>query len=343
VDIINKAPTALSICPGIRGLERGVERVVGKLHVLAYVEIEAFIIENLVAAMDAGFLDAAPIWTDVKTLPAHLFRGKVDWLLGGYPCQPFSVAGKQQGELDPRHLWPFIEKHVDVIRPGGCFFENVPGHLNLGYREVRQSLEAMGYTVKEGIFSAEEVGAPQERKRLFILALDNSNSINRQLSECQQGQEWNKQGHRFNTEGTSEELGNTEGFSEREQTDKTKSLTADGQARREPVESGFEELADSGSSRSEIGFSGSDKWKEGESGITYDNRGQDKFPAGQGEYQHYWEEPRTVEPGMGCTIDGYNFREDLLRAFGNSVVEQTAELAFRTLLNEHMKVFLSLT
>ena len=60
----------------------------------------------------------------------------------------------------------------------------------------------------------------------------------------------------------------------------------------------------------------------------------ESWPAPPGGAQHSWEAPRTIKPGMGCTVDGYNFREDLLRAFGNSVVEQTAEIAFRDLLKK---------
>jgi hypothetical protein len=60
-----------------------------------------------------------------------------------------------------------------------------------------------------------------------------------------------------------------------------------------------------------------------------------QFPAPRGYEQYEWEAPRVVEPGMGCTVNGYNFRIDLLRAYGNSVVEQTAELAFITLLQLH--------
>ena len=124
--------------------------------------------------MEAGCLDPAPIWTDVKTFPWHQFRDRVDVLTGGYPCQPFSSAGLRKGTDDPRHLWPFISSGIQVVRPRLCFFENVEGHISLGLREVIADLESLGYETAWGIFSASEVGAPHQRKRVFIMAYRNS-------------------------------------------------------------------------------------------------------------------------------------------------------------------------
>lgn len=170
-----KSQSVLSLCTGMRGLERGIERAIGTVRTIAYVEIEAFIIENLVQQMEQGVLDPAPVWSNLKTFPSQQFHGKVHGITGGFPCQPFSVAGKQRGTDDPRHLWPYIggseNSIVGSIRPFWCFFENVPGHLSLGYEGVRRNLQGLGYKVKEGIFSAEEVGAPHQRKRLFILGV----------------------------------------------------------------------------------------------------------------------------------------------------------------------------
>lgn len=164
-------PTILSYCPGILGLERGVKRALGSIRTLAYVEIEAFICENLLAGMEQGLVDAAPIWLNLKTFDAVPFSDRVAGIIGGYPCQPFSNAGYRKGTDDPRHLYPHIEEHIGTIRPVWCFFENVSGHLSLGFAEVRASLSDLGYAVEAGIFTAEEVGAPHERERLFILAI----------------------------------------------------------------------------------------------------------------------------------------------------------------------------
>ncbi len=160
----------VSFCSGYAGIERGLELAGVEARTVSYVEIEAFACANLVAKMETGALAAAPIWTDLKTFPAHLFRGRVDIITGGYPCQPFSAAGKRAGKDDPRHLWPWIRQHVDTIRPSHCFFENVEGHISLGLREVIEDLESLGYTTTWGIFSASEVGAPHQRKRVYIMA-----------------------------------------------------------------------------------------------------------------------------------------------------------------------------
>jgi DNA (cytosine-5)-methyltransferase 1 len=170
VDTAKELPTVISFCSGYGGIERGLDLAGVKHRVLAYVEIEAFAIANLVAKMESGQLVPAPIFTDLKTFPAHLFRGCVDIITGGYPCQPFSAAGKRLGTEDPRHLWPYILDHIKAIRPVRCLFENVEGHISLGLREVISDLEEDGYSATWGIFSAAEVGAPHQRKRVYILA-----------------------------------------------------------------------------------------------------------------------------------------------------------------------------
>ena len=164
-------------CAGYGGIHLGLKRAIPNLRVIAYGEIEAFACANLVAKMEAGLLDAAPIWTDIKTFPCEAFRDRVDILVAGYPCQPFSAAGKRLGTEDPRHLWPHIARAIRVIRPRMCFFENVEGHISLGLREVVGELEQIGYTTAWGIFSASEVEAPHQRKRVFILANDQSQRI----------------------------------------------------------------------------------------------------------------------------------------------------------------------
>ena len=162
--------THVSLCAGYGGIDLGLKRAIPDLRTIAFSEIEGYACANLVAKMEAGLLDAAPIWTNLKTFPWSEFRGKVDILSGGYPCQPFSAAGKRLGTEDPRHLWPFIADGIRLMQPRVCFFENVEGHISLGLRAVIEELGSMGYQVSWGIFSASEVGAPHQRKRIFILA-----------------------------------------------------------------------------------------------------------------------------------------------------------------------------
>lgn len=169
-----KATTHVSLCAGYGGIDLGLRRVIQNLRTIALCEIEAYAVANLVAKMEAGLLDPAPIWPNLKTFPWAAFRDRVDILSGGYPCQPFSAAGRRNGASDPRHLWPYIANGIAVSRPRLCFFENVEGHISLGLSDVIEDLAGMGYRTTWGIFSAAEVGAPHQRKRVFILAHSNS-------------------------------------------------------------------------------------------------------------------------------------------------------------------------
>ena len=174
MDTTENLPTVLSFCSGYGGIERGLDLSGLEHRVIAYVEIEAFAIANLVAKMETGQLPPCPIYSDIKTFPAHLFRGKVDIITGGYPCQPFSLSGNRKGEDDERHIWKHIRRHTQAIKPAKCFFENVRGHISLGLNTVISDMEEDGYRTTWGIFSANEVGAPHERKRVFILSDSNS-------------------------------------------------------------------------------------------------------------------------------------------------------------------------
>lgn len=169
-----KAVTHIGLCAGYGGIELGLKRVIRNLRTVALCEIEAFAIANLVSKMEAGLMDPAPIWPDLKTFPWGAFRDRVDILTGGYPCQPFSAAGQRKGKQDPRHLWPFIADGIRLLRPRCCFFENVEGHISLGLSDVIEDLAGMGYRTTWGIFSASECGAPHQRKRVFILAISSS-------------------------------------------------------------------------------------------------------------------------------------------------------------------------
>ena len=94
----------ISLCSGYGGIELGLKRVIPNLRTIAYVEVGAFACTNLVAKIEEDKLDAAPIWTDIKTFNGRPFRNRVHIITGGYPCQPFSVAGQRKGADDPRHL-----------------------------------------------------------------------------------------------------------------------------------------------------------------------------------------------------------------------------------------------
>jgi DNA (cytosine-5)-methyltransferase 1 len=96
----------------------------------------------------------------------------VDIVTGGYPCQPFSHAGQRRGTNDDRHLWPYVADAIRVLRPRLAVFENVAGHLTLGFDTVLADLAGLGFDAEWGVVSAAEAGAPHRRQRLFIVATD---------------------------------------------------------------------------------------------------------------------------------------------------------------------------
>lgn len=138
---------------------------------VAYVENEAYCQALLVARITDGLLDDAPIWDDVKTFDGRPFAGVVDIITGGFPCQPYSVAGKQAGEDDERNLWPDTIRIIGEVRPRFVLLENVPGLLGFGYiRRIFGDLATSGYDAEWDVVGASDVGASHRRKRLWILA-----------------------------------------------------------------------------------------------------------------------------------------------------------------------------
>lgn len=136
------------------------------------VEREAFAVAHLVAAMRAGLMAPAPVWSDARTLDGRRWRGQVDFVIGGIPCQPHSLAGKRLGRDDPRDLWSAFRRILVQSGAWGCVVENVPGMLSSGGAErVWRDLHRLGFAVEAGLFSAEEVGASHGRERLFVLGI----------------------------------------------------------------------------------------------------------------------------------------------------------------------------
>ncbi len=165
----------VSLCSGIGGLDFGLDlgasrAGLGGSRAVCMVEGEAFAAATLAAQMERGALAQAPIWSDLRTFDAGPWRGVVDCVVAGYPCQPFSAAGHRLGDADERHLWPDVARVVRELEPAWCFLENVGDHLSLGGHEVIESLQAMGFRVAAALWTAEEVGARHLRERLFILA-----------------------------------------------------------------------------------------------------------------------------------------------------------------------------
>lgn len=158
-------PTIGSLFTGYGGLDIAVQQHYrGTL--AWYAEIEPWP-ARLLAAHHPGIPNLGDVTrVDWNTVPP------VDILTGGYPCQPFSHAGLRKGTGDERHLWPHVAAAVRVLRPRICVFENVAGHLGLGFDIVLADLAALGFDAEWGVVRASDAGACHRRERLFIVARD---------------------------------------------------------------------------------------------------------------------------------------------------------------------------
>jgi len=152
-----------SVCTGYGGLDEAVRQVFGgQLAWVSDIDPGAcrIIAHRMPGVPNLGDLTTTR-WADVEP---------VDVLVGGYPCQPFSVAGQRKGTSDERHIWPYIADALRVLRPRIAVFENVAGHLRLGFADVLADLAGLGFDAQWCLVRASEVGAPHRRERLFLLA-----------------------------------------------------------------------------------------------------------------------------------------------------------------------------
>ena len=163
----------LALCSGIGGIELGLRLAIGESYrTVGYCEREAYAAATLVARMANETLDCAPIWDDITTFPCEPYRGKVDIITAGFPCQPISVAGRREGTADERWLWPHVARVIREVGPSLVFLENVPGIL-MGEQPIRDvvgDLAELGFDTKWDLFSAGSSGAWHKRARWFLVA-----------------------------------------------------------------------------------------------------------------------------------------------------------------------------
>jgi len=154
----------VDLCSGIGGFALGFEWA-GLSRPVMFCDIEPWSRKIL-----AKHWPNVPIEEDVKVLANEPERiPECSILTAGYPCQPFSQAGKRRGEEDDRHIWPYIREIVARKRPAWCVFENVYGHVSMGLDTVLSDLEADGYAARPFIVPACGVDAPHRRDRIWIV------------------------------------------------------------------------------------------------------------------------------------------------------------------------------
>jgi len=163
----------LSLFSGIGGGLLGSKLLEWKA--IGYVEFNDYCQRVIRARIEDGILDQAPIFGDIRPFIsegyAEAYQGLVDVITAGFPCQPFSLAGKQGGPGDPRNMWPETIECIRIIQPKFAFLENVPGLLAHPYgRTIFRDLAESGYECRWRILSAAEMGADHLRKRLWIVA-----------------------------------------------------------------------------------------------------------------------------------------------------------------------------
>jgi DNA (cytosine-5)-methyltransferase 1 len=140
-----------------------------------------------------GYLPPFPIWDDVCTFDGHPWRGVVDVVSGGFPCQDISAAGTGAGLDGARSgLWVEMARIISEVRPTFCFVENSPVLTSRGLGRVLGDLAGMGYDAEWGVLGAADVGAPHQRDRIWIVAYTAGLDCNawRTESAGQQRQTW---------------------------------------------------------------------------------------------------------------------------------------------------------
>lgn len=193
----------LDLFSGIGGFSYAAERLVGGFETVGFCEIDPYCQKVL-----KKHWPDVPIHEDVKELAdeADRFRGLVDVVCGGYPCQPFSLASaNREGQEDDRHLWPQMLRIIQATRPRFVIGENVAGHITLGLDNVLSDLEAENYTARAFVIPACAKDARHRRDRVWIVA--HTSSGKRQSRAEKQGalREVPENGRKYDYSGGSSE------------------------------------------------------------------------------------------------------------------------------------------
>lgn len=169
----------LSLFSGACGGDLAFQHLLEGFKCIGYVEIDEYCQKIISQRQKDGLLHKAPIFGDIKAFIdsgcAELYKGITELITAGFPCQPFSGAGKLRKENDERNMWSSTCKTIKIIRPKYAFLENVPGLLSSGYFEsILSDLAQIGYDARWCHLSAADCGAKHERQRIWIMVYSNS-------------------------------------------------------------------------------------------------------------------------------------------------------------------------
>ena len=303
----------LDLFSGIGGFSLGMEAT-GGFETVAFCEIEKFPRKIL----KKHWPDVKQ-YKDIKELTNEQLETDgiipIDIITGGYPCQPFSVAGSQRGEKDKRHLWPEMFRLVKECRPTWVIGENVSGHIKLGLDTVLEDLESEGYSTRAFSISASSVGANHKRERVWIVGHSQHNGSSSSTKSRSFKETSDDNQERKNEAGEFAGAGRSNGSENVENTRRTLrqgSLFGTENAN----ETGQEDANqfERSSSTSENGISNTNG--SGLQGLGSERElreGQEKRSFG---WERWWE----LEPNVGRVANGVSKRMDRLKGLGNSLV-----------------------
>ena len=308
----------VDLCSGIGGFALGFEWA-GLSRPVMFCDIEPWSRKIL-----AKHWPDVPIEEDVKVLanePEKIPAGGRDTILtAGYPCQPFSHAGKRLGTEDDRHIWPHIREIVAQKRPAWCVFENVYGHVSMGLDQVLLDMETDDYSARGFIVPACGVDAPHRRDRIWIIGRNISDTKSLRLQGVEQtrcdaeGAGEGVQPELTGICGSEPILGDTEGIGRHgwaEQAGRARQTHQPDEPRPEiwgEIGGSGEDVADSTGERLER-----PEWSEHE-------RDGKRFAEGGIRAGGVW----SAEPSVGRVANGIPRRVDRLKGLGNAIVPQIA-------------------
>ena len=190
----------LDLFSGIGGFALGLEAT-QKIKTVAFCEIDKYCTKVL----NKNWPEV-PVYKDIKELTYDKLKAdgidSIDIITGGYPCQPFSIAGLKKGVEDPRHLWPEYFRLIKECRPTWIIGENVSGHIKLGLDAVQEDLESQGYSLRTFSVSASSIGANHQRERIWTVAYSQRNYDSQQIKRVNGEESSLQKEHRENDSTT---------------------------------------------------------------------------------------------------------------------------------------------